>query len=194
MTGAFETARAAYEGSVVRLLVGRSISAVAYYEIQYEGGFVGWRSTPNVGHLLDQGLDLTMVDGHSCLVTWGQTFNQYDLLVRAGTLRDELTAGCSYDVSRERPWNSLLGRRILDVAVYWSWVEEEVGDSRKRIHYPLDLAVSFGDSTVFLCARRYFWERDEFFPAGDEIAVIFDDAAARRYRIGPFQDDKSLPD
>lgn len=193
MAEVFDTARVAYEESVVRLLVGRSISAVAYYEIQYEGGFVGWRSTPNVGHLLDHGLDLTMGDGHTCLVTWDQTFNQYDLLVRAGTLRDELTGGRRYDVSRERPWNSLLGRRILDVAVYWSWVEVDVGDSRKRIHYPLDLAVSCGDSTVFLCARQYFRERDEFFPGGDEIAVIFDDAAARGYRIGPFQDDDSLP-
>ena len=193
MPDAFDSARAAYEESVVRLLVGRSISAVAYYEIEYEGGFVGWRSTPNVGHLLDQGLDLTMVDGHTCLVTWNQTFNQYDFDVGAGSLKDELIGGCCYDVSRERPWSSLLGRRIVDVAVYWSWVEEQVGDSRKRNHFPLDLAVSFGDSTVFLCARQYFSERDEFFPGGDEIAVIFDDAAVRGYRIGPFQDDESLP-
>ena len=43
----------------------------------HRSGFVGWRSTPNVGHLLDQGLDLTMVDG--CVVA----------LVRPMTLKRE---------------------------------------------------------------------------------------------------------
>jgi hypothetical protein len=191
MSDSFSNAKAAYEQSVRRLLVGRQIVSVIYYESPHEEGFEYWSSLPHVGHSLEQGLDFGMADGETCLVTWDQAFSQYDIAVRAGTMENELTGFHRYDVSSVAPWASILGKAVQNIEIYWSWIEDS--QTHERVHYPQDLALNFGDSTVYLCSRKYQDRSDLLFPMADEIAVVFDDAVARRYRIGPFELEQELP-
>src|SRR5262245_32956310 len=102
-------------------------------------------------------------------------------------------------------WNSLLGRRIQETRVFWSWVE---GRDIGRVHYPQDVKLTFdgGSSSRQLrpsAARRQRWDpacrfrpggRDE----GDGTLVLGHGRAAglpyrRGLASGSRADDGSFP-
>ncbi len=185
--------RTAYEQLVRSLLLGRRIESVRYYEIEYEQGYVGWRAHPEVGHFLDHGLDFRMADGSECNFTWDAAFNQFDIAVRSGSLRDELTAFHVFDVTNVEPWITVARHPISRVEIYWSWCDWTTGERSERRYFPEDIELFFGEEVVLICCRQYIPESDALFGMSDEVAVVFDLDTARRYRVGSFERESGLP-
>ncbi|GGO42022.1 hypothetical protein [Deinococcus humi] len=101
--------------STMQALRGKRLKAVRYYEL--EGQMDTWCTWPGFD-TLRHGLDLLLESGQAYLVTWGQTFFQYDLDVRPGALVDELRAATFTNVSHESRWTPLVGQVITDVTVF----------------------------------------------------------------------------
>lgn len=169
----------------VTALIGKQLERVRYFEIRYESDspmyFVG--SFP--GHLLDFGCDLEMSDGSVFGVIWDGEFFQYGVGVVNKSLADQLGDSKVFDVSSDVNWACLIGQSIVNVKVYWSWVQYE-GEAEK-IYYPQELEVEFENgSIVYFSASRYNEEKDSLWGISDDIAVVFGREAAQKYCIGPY--------
>src|SRR5262245_45019481 len=161
--------RAEFEISV-RRLVGLELRGVRYFEIDYSAFADGdsqssdrddsgprWSGDPRFDSL-DFGLQLLTATGETVDSSWGDEFYQYGISLKVPlTASDTIRA---WDVSETSRWNSLLGRRIQETRVFWSWVE---GRDIGRVHYPQDVKLTFdgGSSSKQLrpsAARRQRWD------------------------------------
>jgi hypothetical protein len=175
-----------YEAEVA-MLAGHRLAGVRYFELQYEGGYSGWRSVPEVGDSLHLGVDLVMADGSVFGLTWGAQFHHHDVMLVPHSLREELAQFTEVSVSDEPQWRPYIGKVLSRVEVFWSWVEI-IGEG--RIHFPQDVALCFDSlPTIYVTASEYMPEKDELFPMADELTVVFSDEVARKHRIGPYAAD-----
>jgi hypothetical protein len=169
--------------SQVQLLIGHRIADVRYHEIAYtdkSGATLAepaWNRNPAFDSL-DHGLDLHFDDGSMCHVTWGTEFEQYGLSVRR-TPQQYVGAIQVWTVTHESRWQSLLGRRISAVDVYWSGVQYE-GEA-KWAEYPQSLRLTFeSGAQVYISALEV---RDDGFRMGcaDHVTIFFEGAVAEEY-------------
>lgn len=162
----------------VHQLVGLTPRRVTYFEIDYGDSRPAWSSDPRFDSL-DFGLQLVMTSGEAVNLSWGGEFYQYGVsfgvqLEAGGTTR-------AWDVSEASRWNALLGKRIEDARVFWSWVD---GADIGRVHYPQDLKLTFeGGREIYISALEI---RPNGFCMGmmDHITVFFEEAVARQFGVG----------
>jgi hypothetical protein len=183
--------RAEFEMSV-RRLVGLAPRGVRYFEIDYSAfgangdshssdrGDSGpaWSVDPRFDSL-DFGLQLLTATGDTVDISWGNEFYPYGV-----SLNVPLTAGDTirvWDVSETSRWSSLLGRRIQEARVFWSWVE---GRDIGRVHYPQDVKLTFdGGREVYISALEIRLD-GSFMGMMDHITVFFEESVARQFAVG----------
>lgn len=160
-----------------------AIERVLYYEIAYEGGTPERTRYGAIFDSLDFGLELQTVDGQSFYIVWDGRCCQYGLTLELGSLANELGTFAVWDVTGASRWQHVLYQPITAVNIYWLRVEED----SDKIWCPDTIELIFeSGQRVFLVAAQYFREHDYLFVLSDELVVIFDEAVAQRYQIGPF--------
>lgn len=123
-------------------LVGRTLTGVCYFEIDYGTPNPTWSDDWGVDSL-DFGLQLILDDGSRCNLSWGGEFAQYGISLEA-PVAESARRIRSAEVSESSRWHTLLGRRIGAVRVYWCLAEEVDSPGRE---YPQD-ATFFGFSAA----------------------------------------------
>lgn len=162
----------------MQALRGQRLKAVRYYEL--EGQMDTWCTWPGFD-TLSHGLDLLLESGQAYLVTWGQTFFQYDLDVRPGALVDELRAATFTNVSHESRWTPLVGQVITDVTVFWEDMTE-VGPQFHRCVQ--DLRLTFESGQVVYLSTSDYREQQGWSGIADNIVVFFDQQSFEQRRLG----------
>jgi len=167
-----------------RVLEGRALKRVAYYELDYGTGEPNWRVDKGQLHSVDFGVELETEQGEVYSITWDRTFAQYDLCLMSGSLAQRFPSVPRWDVTAEQPWSDVLHRPISKTILYWSaWIEPN-GD---HLYYPQDLELDFHpDQRLFISVLDHHRDNDTLFGGTDNIAVTYNDETARRHRIGPF--------
>jgi hypothetical protein len=165
-----------------RQLLGQVVQRVRYCEIAYDEGTPFWCGDPRFDSL-DFGLDLLTVSGERFSISWGAEFYQYGVSLAAG-LPEAYERSRVWDVSETSRWRDLLGQRIEDVHVFWSWVEWKEGFVNHRVHYPQDVKLVFENGReVYLCAFEV-WTDGSTMGMIDHITVFFDEALAHQFGVG----------
>lgn len=167
--------RAEFE-RVLQQLVGRTIQAVAYFEIPYEDGQPMWNRESDSFDSLDFGLQMNLDDGSTFSVTWGTEFTQYNVSIRQSPLGFvEGESARQWDVQQR--WRE---RRLLDTPVVSARAIWIAADARDRTEYPQDLRLAFASGAVVVISA--FESRDGELNMGmmDHIRVFFDEAEAQR--------------
>lgn len=164
----------------VRRLCGARLSRVRYYEVS--GGDPAWDAIPELD-TADFGLDL-VCDTGAFHITWDSTFWSYGLRVKCGTLLDHLRSALFTEVTEASRWTTLIGQQITDVTVQWDDIP--LPEYGYGTHYPQEIILSFElGAHVLLSAATYQDESHTLFGMSDNVVVIFDEAVARRFGVGP---------
>ncbi len=123
----------------VAALCGERIAQVRYFEINYENDQTGWDTYKDRFHILDFGLDLEMESGQVYGFIWDREFVQYNISMRDGSIRDDITDCAVRDVTTEPAWAGLLHTPITEAQVYWGTWEEtgSEGFTRQEIEAAL---------------------------------------------------------
>ncbi len=172
-----------YEVDVIRMLIGKRLTGVRYFEIRYDTNEPFYICAPFPGHLLDYGCDLELEDGTIIGIIWDSEYFQYGIGVLKSSIASQLTDFSAWDVSKENHWTSLMNMAITKVKVHWSWAQYE---GQEKQDYPQELEIQFDDgSIVFFSASQYDKAKDTLWGMSDDIAVVFDNDSAKRYGIGP---------
>jgi len=164
----------------IRELIGKSISIVNYYEIDY--GEPLWNKTEY--HSLDFGIEFTTSENESCYFVWGSEFTQYNLKFKKGDILTVFSAennAKKYNASENEHWTELIGVRITGIKSSWSYWNL-VGD-KKRNYYPQDIEIEFKNGKkIWISALEI---RDGK-PMGmqDHLTVFFDKKIANKYKTG----------
>lgn len=165
-----------------RRLVGQVVQRVRYFEIESGAGEPAWGGDPRFDSL-DFGLDLLTVSGERFRLWWGAEFYMYGVSVESGG-PESVEGVRMWDVSETSRWRELLGSRIEDVHVFWSWVSWEEGTDKGRVQYPQDVKLVFEkDREVYISAFEVS-SGDSGLGTMDHITVFFDKAIAQRFGVG----------
>lgn len=173
-----------YENDIAAL-IGKQLKRVRYFEICYDTNLPHYLNDAFSGHLLDYGCDLEMRDGSIFGIIWDWEYFQYGIGITQTSLSTKLSGVRVWEVTNDKHWANLIGQTIAKVKVYWSWVQSE--GSSEKIYYPQDVEVEFSNAClVFFSSSQYNQEKDALWGISDDIAIIFDKDAAKRYNIGPY--------
>ena len=168
-------------------LIGFTIDRVIYFEIDYQNGRPLFRDHPETGHFLDFGVEMVDASGRSCCVTWDGTFFQYGLGVFVDTPSSKVLPGLSYDVTDDPEWVQFIGREIVGVESYWTWVADSMADNAIRTYYPQDLRFTFdNDRSLYFSAAQFLGESGKLFGMSDNVLVVFNDEVAAQHKLGPW--------
>ena len=166
----------------VKRIVSQTLKRVRYFEIQYEDNQSYWNQDDRFDSL-DYGLDLEMMNGEVFGITWGAEFLPYGVSVDFKSLSNVLGRVQTWDVSDNSRWADLIGHKILDARVYWSWVTTD----GKRTEYPQNIELVFDKNhKVYLSA---FEIRPDGSQLGmmDHITVFFSEDDVREFKIGLYE-------
>jgi hypothetical protein len=157
-------------------LIGEVLRRVRYFEIDHQGTQGAWAADIRFDSL-DFGLDLLMESGKFFTISWGAEFHPYG--ISFDTPLDSKGARVT-DVSELSGWRRMLGKRIVDARIVWSWVE---GSDLGRVYYPQDLVLCFDDRTIVYVSAI---EVRHGLPLGmaDHITVFFDARTAKQFGVG----------
>ena len=164
----------------IRELIGKSISDVNYYEIDY--GEPMWNEIDY--HSLDYGIELVTTDKSKFYFVWGNEYIQYDLKFRKGNILTEFSTengAKKYNTTSNQKWTELIGTKISGIEScwsYWSLINEG-----KRNYYPQDVRIEFENGKeIWISALEI---RDENINGmADNLTVVFDEKTAKKYNIG----------
>ncbi len=95
----------------IKELIGKSISNVNYYEIDY--GEPMWNEIQF--HSLDYGIEIIMTDKSSYDFIWGNEFTQFDVKFRKGNILTEFSkenGAKKYNSKNNSKWTELIGQKI----------------------------------------------------------------------------------
>lgn len=165
----------------VRSLIGEIVEEVFYFEIEYENGEELWNSDEDFDSL-DYGFDLVMASGITKGFIWGSEFYQYGVSLLSNSLDSELSAGSKIEVSSRSRWRDLIGLKVENARIIWSWVKED-GLFKKKYYYPQDVILTFeGGKEVLISATEI---RDgKAYGFSDNITIVFDNVVSKKYALG----------
>ena len=173
--------RAEFE-QTLRQLVGRTIRAVAYFEIPYEDGQPMWNRESDVFDSLDFGLELTLDDGSTFSVTWGTEFTQYNVSIRRDALRFvDGESARRWDVQQR--WRE---RRLLDTPIASARAVWVATDPHEHDEYPQDVRLEFESGGVVVVSAFECRTGEQNWGMVDHITVFFDEADADRKVHGAY--------
>ncbi|MFT5823480.1 MAG: hypothetical protein ACI8ZM_004742 [Crocinitomix sp.] len=162
----------------ISVLIEKSISKVAYYEINYDEGF--WKNSDH--HSLDHGLEFTMSNNEKYYLAWDNLQIQYDLNFGTGTLQQLLGPESNvaiHDVTGNIYWQELVGRKIKKLTPILSWVST----NGIKKDYLQDLIIEFDNKQKVIISVSEI--RDgSVFGMQDHISVFFNSNTAKKYGIG----------
>ena len=168
-----------YEKSI-KELIGKSISDVNYYEIDY--GEPLWNE--NEYHSLDYGFEIIMSDKSTYYFIWGSEYTQYDVKFRKGNILTEFSpenGAKKYNTKDNEKWSKLIGIKIIGIEscwTYWSLINEN-----KQNYYPQDVRVEFENGKEMWISALEI--RDgRIIEMQDHLTVVFDKKIADKYKIG----------
>ncbi len=164
----------------IKELIGKSISDVNYYEIDY--GEPMWNETEF--HSLDYGIEIIMEDKTAYYFVWGNEFTQYDVKFRKGNILSVFSpenGAKKYNVSDNPNWTELIGKKINRIQSYWSYWN--LLNDEKRNYYPQDVQIEFeSGENIWISAL----EITDSKPMGmkDYFTIVFDKEIADKFKIG----------
>ena len=161
-------------------LVGHIVTQVMYYEIEYQNGEQFWNRDPRFDSL-DYGLDLMTKDGEVFGIIWDNEFFPYGVSIKNEPLLGKHVINASIiDVSTSSRWSEILGQKIVQAKIVWSWVKE--GNGKEKIYYPQDLVIQVeSGQEVFISALEI--ENGRPHPIADHITVMFDRSIAATFQV-----------
>ena len=176
--------------SATQRLVGLTLQDVIYYELEYgdtdePAYFCDFQAT----HRLDYGLELISTGGQRHSIIWDDTFFQFGLGLYPHSAIVLRPKARQWHVDQDELWSPFIGHTITSVLVYWSWVDTFIEDRKlKRSYYPQDITLSFScGGCIFISASRYDIDTSEIHGMSDEVLVVFNEAVACNFQIGPYR-------
>jgi hypothetical protein len=164
----------------IKELIGKSISEVNYYEIDYGEPF--WNKTEF--HSLDYGIEITMTDKTSYYFIWGNEFSQYDVKFREGSILNEFSSqngAKKYSINENLKWKDLIGKKINEIESYWPYWN--LINNEKRNYYPQDVRIEFENGKeIWISALEI--KENRTIGMQDHLTIIFDKQTAEKYKIG----------
>ena len=164
----------------VHMLLGKVISKVIYYEVDYGDGLFHFFDDPRFDSL-DFGLDLVLEEEERFAITWGDEFWQYGISVKPKPLVSVQWTDRMLDVSTCSRWRLVLGKKIRSAEVSWSWCEE-LGKPETRVYYPQDLLLRFDEGRVMVISALEIREEDRPMGMMDNITVFDDLEMAKTFK------------
>ena len=164
----------------IKKLIGKSISDVNYYEIDY--GEPLWNEIKY--HSLDYGFEIIMSDKTVYSFVWGNEFTQYDLKFQEGNILkvfSEKNNAKKYNPKNNKYWNELIGQKISGIESYWSY--GSLIDDNKKNYYSQDLRIEFENGKEIWISAFEISDNSSF-AMQDHITIFFDKEIAKKYRIG----------
>ncbi|QDT68220.1 hypothetical protein MalM25_11380 [Planctomycetes bacterium MalM25] len=173
--------------AAIQALVGLELADVTYYEIEYETQKRCYLHQPNIGHFLDFGVEFRMACGSYRSFLWDGTFYQYGIGLFPHKASLEVSTQRQWVVSDTREWCQFLGSSVESARVYWSWVAKSPATPEAyRTYYPQDIELAFTcGKHIYLSASQYSDNSDSLYGMSDDILVVFDESAAKKYCVGP---------
>ncbi len=170
----------------VQELIGHTLAEVLYFEIDYhnEAGIPlnepAWSRDPRFDSL-DFGLELQTNEGDSFWITWGQEFYLYNIAVERNT-SDDRSRMRKWNVTHESRWFRLIGKQIIEVQTYWSWVERVSEQGWERFDFPQDLRITFETGETVYISAFEIWPDGSYNGFTDNITVFFDEDTAKFFQ------------
>jgi len=164
----------------IKELIGKSISDVNYYEIDY--GEPLWNETEF--HSLDYGIEVIMSDKTTYYFIWGNEFTQYDVKFRKGNILTEFSAengAKKYNSKDNQHWMELIGKKINGIESYWSYWS--LVNDKKRNYYPQDVRIEFENGKEIWISALEIMDNKPM-AMKDHLTIIFDRETAEKYKIG----------
>ncbi len=164
----------------IRSLIGYTITAVVYHEIEYSDGEYHFFDDPRFDSL-DFGLEFELDAGSSVSVTWGSEFYHYGVSLIKNEMCKILSKSHSRDVSNTERWKTILPGKIESTEVFWSWCEESA-NPETRIYYPQDLLLSFAGNKKIVISALEIRADGSYMGMMDNIIVFDELEMAKNYR------------
>ena len=160
---------------ILREMLGHSIVAVTYHEIDYGDALPMWnRESPSFDSL-DFGLTLRLDDDSVFHVAWGHEYAEYNISVARG-LREY--GDRTWDATSR--WSARLKQPIVEARLVWRPAELEESSPQ----CPLSVVLRFQDGGAVVISAFEFRRDDNFkFAMTDHVTVFFDEAEARRFDL-----------
>jgi len=164
----------------IKELIGKSISDVNYYEIDY--GEPLWNETEF--HSLDFGIEIIMSDKKSYYFVWGNEFTQYDVKFRKGNIITEFSTengAKKYNLKKNQKWKELIGKKIIGIESYWAYWN--LVNDKKRNYYPQNVRIEFENGNkIWISALEI--RDNRIIEMQDHLTIVFDKQTAEKYKIG----------
>jgi hypothetical protein len=165
----------------IKELIGKTISKVNYYEIDYDGKPY-WDEIEF--HSLDYGVEMIMTDNSSYYFIWGNEVTQYDVKFRKGSILNEFGRDYNpnkYTVESHPKWKELTGIGITSIESFWThW---NFTNTNTLHFYPQDVKILFENGKEIWISALEIRE-NSIFGMQDHITIIFDQKTADKYKIG----------
>jgi len=167
--------------TVAATLVGKFISQVTYHETDCLDGTYHFFDNPRFDSAAF-GLGLSLTDGSSMTVTWGDEFEYYGVSLLTSIMSsDERFHQGILDVTDSTRWRGVVGEEIVNVKVYWSWVTDENNPGKRR-YYPQDLLLHFRNGRQIIVSALEVRADDFIMGMMDNITIFDDLDTAREYK------------
>lgn len=91
----------------------------------------------------------------------------------------------SYDVTDDPEWVQFIGRAIVGVESYWTWVADSMAANTIRTYYPQDLRFTFdNDRSLYFSAAQFLGESGDLYGMSDNVLVVFNDEVVAQHQLG----------
>ena len=164
----------------IKELIGKSISDVNYYEIDY--GEPLWDESEY--HSLDFGIELITDDREKYYFVWDSEYTQYNVKFKKGEILEVFSPennAKKYNAKENQNWTELIGKKICGIKSFWSYWS--LINEKERNYYPQDVRIEFENGKEIWISA--FEIKDETnFGMQDHITIFFDKQTAEKYNIG----------
>jgi len=173
--------------AAIQGLVGLTIADVTYFEIEYQTQEPCYLHQPKIGHFLDFGVEFRMACGSYRSFLWDGTFYQYGIGLFPYAACLEVNTQRQWVVSATPEWRQIIGSSVASARIYWSWVSgSPAAKEAYRTYYPQDIELAFTcGKHIYLSASQYSDKTDSLYGMSDDILIVFDESAAKKYQVGP---------
>jgi hypothetical protein len=168
---------------LAKSLEGKRIARVNYWQNPYPED-PRWDQDPRFD-TVEQGIDLEMENGEIYALMWDNTFFCYGVGVWEHSMESRLIDCKNWDVSENSRWKPLLLKNIDRLHVYRD-------DQIEGIEFPQTISVTFETKDIVYLSAMEVTDRDVYY-FHSRITVIFDDAVAREFLVGPCLPEKEWP-
>ncbi|MBD8084397.1 hypothetical protein [Chryseobacterium caseinilyticum] len=171
--------------------IGQKIAEIFYEEINYESDIEYWNYSDNI-HSVDMNVIFKFENGKLLQIKWDNEFYCYGIGFEEIRTLIKRKGFKTVNVSQNSNWNSLIGKTITSVDIYWDKKESQEYQEmlelvipnvkKKQIKLPLSWKLNFQNEFLFISAfeikdngNNYYW--------ADNLTIFFKDDDFKKYRL-----------